>query len=573
LLLVRLLAGPQGNVFGVGDDDQTIYGYQGANPEWLIGYQRIFPGAGDHPLTVNYRCPQEIVTAAGSLLRNNAVRVLKTFRPSVEGEQKKDALTIRTCGVDPSATVQETVKIIREEIESGTDPKDIAVLTRVNALLFPIRVLLQQNGVPVQGDLGDHFVNRTVIRSVFAWFHLSRPDIAFERGDLEEALRRPSRWFSPQVTKWIFEQKSISDLERLANRLRDGREATKLRSFCADIRKVQKAIQVKASSWVVVDLILRDVGVSAALETLDLHKHGTNAVAQSDESLVVEQLAALFKDPRSFVSDVTASLQKKDDPSGVHLSTIHRVKGQEWPVIVVHQADNEQFPHKLSEDHEEERRIFHVAITRASRRAVIVSGAEPSQYIDEMKGRQTPRSTPQRVVSKPVTDTTKKTPQRQPVKKDEQDQKLRKKGRLLQASTVWAAPGLELSDAGTWKIEEVHESHVVVSQGQALREIAIGKTVTTVGNRTGRLTIPDPQVRPESIRAFDLLLQIRNQLRGTKPAFIVFHDVTLESIALDLPRSLDQLARVQGIGPNKLELYGDAVLQAIEEAIGPEDPN
>lgn len=58
-----------------------------------------------------------------------------------------------------------------------------------------------------------------------------------------------------------------------------------------------------------------------------------------------------------------------------------------------------------------------------------------------------------------------------------------------------------------------------------------------------------------------------------KPASIVFHDVTLESIALELPRSLDQLARVQGFGPQKLELYGDEVLQAIEEAIGSGNPD
>src|SRR5690606_55129 len=71
LLFVRLLAGPGGAVFGVGDDDQTIYGYNGADPRWLIGFDEWFPGAGSHPLEVNYRCPPDIVEAADRLLRHN----------------------------------------------------------------------------------------------------------------------------------------------------------------------------------------------------------------------------------------------------------------------------------------------------------------------------------------------------------------------------------------------------------------------------------------------------------------------------------------------------------------------
>ena len=66
------------------------------------------------------------------------------------------------------------------------------------------------------------------------------------------------------------------------------------------------------------------------------------------------------------------------------LATVHRVKGQEWPVVVVHHADADQFPHRLAEDVEEERRLFHVAITRASAAATIVTGDRPSPFIAEL---------------------------------------------------------------------------------------------------------------------------------------------------------------------------------------------
>ncbi len=80
LLLIRLLSAPGGAVFGVGDDDQTIYGYNGADPAWLIDFAELFPGSGSHPLEVNYRCPAGIVEAVDRLLRHNRRRVAKTIR-------------------------------------------------------------------------------------------------------------------------------------------------------------------------------------------------------------------------------------------------------------------------------------------------------------------------------------------------------------------------------------------------------------------------------------------------------------------------------------------------------------
>ena len=78
LLMIRLLAGPRAEVFGVGDDDQTIYGYSGASPRWLIEYERFFPGAARHLLGVNYRCPPAVVEAASNLLSHNRIESPRT---------------------------------------------------------------------------------------------------------------------------------------------------------------------------------------------------------------------------------------------------------------------------------------------------------------------------------------------------------------------------------------------------------------------------------------------------------------------------------------------------------------
>ena len=92
-------------MFGVGDDDQTIYGYNGADPGWLIDFADVFPGAGDHPLEVNYRCPAGVVEVADRLLRHNRRRVAKTIRAaappsddpgwSVDAREDAVAATVR----------------------------------------------------------------------------------------------------------------------------------------------------------------------------------------------------------------------------------------------------------------------------------------------------------------------------------------------------------------------------------------------------------------------------------------------------------------------------------------------
>jgi DNA helicase II / ATP-dependent DNA helicase PcrA len=89
LLLVRLVAGPSMQVFAVGDDDQTIYSYAGADPRYLVDLDRWFPGAADHPLEVNYRCPPTVVDAAVSLLSHNRVRVDKTIRAGVADDDPR----------------------------------------------------------------------------------------------------------------------------------------------------------------------------------------------------------------------------------------------------------------------------------------------------------------------------------------------------------------------------------------------------------------------------------------------------------------------------------------------------
>jgi DNA helicase-2/ATP-dependent DNA helicase PcrA len=378
LLLIRLLSAPGGAVFGVGDDDQTIYGYNGADPGWLIDFAELFPGSGDHPLEVNYRCPAGVVEAVDRLLRHNRRRVAKVIRAA--------STDVGGWSVDRSIdAVGAARRTVATALAAGVTPSELAVLVRVNALLAPIQVALVVEGVPISGGVGAEFADRTAVRAVLAWLRLALAGGGgFAADDLREAMRRRAGSFHPRIVEWIAEQRSVVDLFRLAGRLTNERDADRLQEFAADIQTLQRAAASGATTSDLVDVLVDEIGLAGAVATLDANRRGMNRAAQGDDLTAMMQLAALHDDASTFERWLRAHLTATRSPEGVVLSTVHRVKGQEWPHVVVHLAAADQYPHRLAEDVEEERRLFHVAITRASRQATIVTGARPSPFVDEL---------------------------------------------------------------------------------------------------------------------------------------------------------------------------------------------
>ncbi|CAN5460003.1 hypothetical protein BH10ACT2_BH10ACT2_04110 [soil metagenome] len=477
LLLVRLLAGADAAVFGVGDDDQTIYGYNGADPAWLIDFGDLFPGAGAHPLEVNYRCPGGVVRAADTLLRHNRRRVPKSIRSS---HADADGFMVA-----PSTgnSVAITVQAVLTAIAAGSIARDIAVLTRVNSLQAPVQVALRAAGVATNGGVGSEFLERTAVRATLAWLRLARATAEFSAADVGEALRRPSRPLHPRIAGWVGEQTSLAGLRRLAVRITTERDAITVDQFAGDIDRMQQLLKSGGTTESLLAALRDSLGLANSIAKLDAHRHGMNRTAQNDDLTALAQLAALQPDPVAFEQwlrlSLTAPQTARSDADGVTLATVHRVKGQEWPFVIVHHADADQFPHRLAEDVEEERRLFHVAITRAARDVLVVPSDKPSPFIGNC-------STEPSAKAEPVT---------------------------------------------------------IVAPKPA------GKTTT-------RATATDSPL-------FDELRALRLQLAAGKPAFIVFPDSVLRDIATARPTSLDQLAAIKGIGPEKLKQYGAAFLAAV----------
>ena len=283
-------------------------------------------------------------------------------------------------GVDAVAA---TTAVVNTAIADGFATNEIAVLTRVNSLLAPVQVALGAARIATHGGVGAEFADRAALRGSLAWLRLATTTGSLSKVDLDEALRNPSRPLRPNIAAWVAEQTSLDGLHRLAGRLNTPRESERVEAFAADIEMLQRLARNGASTSAILSQLHDSMGMASTLSTLDTHRKGMNRAAQSDDLTAVAQLALLQPDPATFESWLRSELRRTWQSDGITLATVHRVKGKEWPVVVVHHADADQFPHRLATDVEEERRVFHVAITRGRSRVHVVPGPRLSPFIEQ----------------------------------------------------------------------------------------------------------------------------------------------------------------------------------------------
>jgi DNA helicase-2/ATP-dependent DNA helicase PcrA len=495
VLLVRLLAAPGLEVFGVGDDDQVIYGHAGADPAFLIGFDRLFPGAADHPLEVNYRCPVAVVDGARHLLGYNRRRVAKEIRPGPAAVEGADALVVRRHRPEEGAST--LVEVVQGWLaaDGAAAPSSVAVLTRVNSLLLAPHVALVEAGVPVSSTLSPEVLQRTGVRAALAYLRLGASPSRLQPDDLQEVLRRPSRGFPQWIGKWFSRPMSIDELRGISDRIDDGKVGAKVEGLADDLAAVAAAV-ASGTTRSALAVIADGVGLASAMTMLDSSKGGQTG-SQLDDLDALAQVADLHPDPATFERWLRGVLEQRSAAvgAGVTLSTVHRVKGMEWDHVVVAGVTDGVLPHRLAEDEEEERRVLHVAITRARRRCVVLADAtRPSPFLGELDG-----TAPVRAERPKASATTSVTPL--PKAKD----------------------------------------------------------------RAKSATLGDPS-SPEVAAAEEALKQWRTERARADgmPAYIVASNKLVRAIAEARPTTAKELFAVPGMGPAKLELYGDEILALLD---------
>ena len=485
VLLVRLLAGPEGNVFGVGDDDQTIYGYAGASPSWLIDYADLFPGSGAHDLTVNYRCAAPVVDGARTLLAHNRRRIDKTINPAPDRAADDGTLDLAS-DADPTAT---TVDAVRSLVADGVAPRDIAVLTRVNATLLGPLLGLDALDIPTTKPVDARFMNRTGVAGVIAWLRLAvAPEQRLSGSDIGVAIRRPPRGLRPMVVDWATEQSSLTLLAALGSRLKSEKDQLKIEDFVHDLDQLRRLADGGATTSELIVSIRDVVGLGTALDSrLDASKRSVDRSAHGDDVAALLAVAELEPDPTRFPDWLAERLEQGEHHAdGVQLSTTHRVKGREWPHVIVHDATAGLFPHRLASDVEEERRVFHVAVTRSSQRTLVVAGVPASPFVAQLHEPPDPNAPDPEPPTRP-----------------------RSGDGAVRTTKAERAEGPVADALRSWRFEKARAAKM--------------------------------------------------------PAYVIFNDATLALLAEKLPASESQLLRISGIGPVKVERYGDEILGIIAE--------
>jgi DNA helicase-2/ATP-dependent DNA helicase PcrA len=578
MLLIRLLSGPAGAVFAVGDDDQTIYGYAGATPRWLVDFERWFPGSADHPLEVNYRCPAAVVDAARNLLTHNSLRVPKLIRPAKANDSGGLQLL---AGSDRPA--EATRSRVVELLDSGVLPADVAVLCRVNAALVPVQVLLRQAAVPVNPTVDSRFLQRGGVKAALAWLTIATAPAGSVPGSaLRDAARRPRRGMSQSLLDLVAKRRSVEALSGLAAWLEgkgSRREADKVKDFAEDVmairREAERPEATTASMLAFVRSRIGDGGLDASADRLDEWSHGTVA-AHADDLAALSELAEVERDPQRFGTWLAERLQGPSDETGVTLASVHAVKGREWKHVVLHHATAGLMPHRLVEDGEEERRVFHVGLTRCVESVTVVTGDPPSPFVDEMSSARA------RLPGAPLTadGSVREWPGQRsgqrtgPASRGRPATKRADAKRRLSGSDARARPevpaqmlpasvGLRITQMGhEYELASVGTDDVtaVVIGGRASIRLGFG-AIVSAGGRTVVLAHPACLEGAERLRAW----RSERARSSGKPAYTVFDDRTLSALAARLPTSEAGLASVPGIGPVKLESYGPELAAMFEE--------
>jgi DNA helicase-2/ATP-dependent DNA helicase PcrA len=287
------------------------------------------------------------------------------------------------------------------------------------------------------------------------------------------------------------------------------------------------------------------------MQTLDDSSTDVNG-SHADDLAALVQVASVHPDPRTFETWLREALSRPGHATGVRLASVHRVKGLEFDHVV---ALGVHRPHDLAVDVEEERRIAHVAITRARRTATVIAlESESAPFVDEMAGREPrePVAAPRRREVAPVAAAS------APAGATDDD-----------APVVEARTGLvvHLRGGDEGEITAVEPAGATVSfAGGGWTRVPWGTGVRTEAGRA-RLEPPGYAAVADALTAW----RADRARRDAVPAYVVMHNTTRDGIARARPTNVVALSRCPGIGPTKLERYGDDILVVVETALGGAD--
>ncbi len=360
------LTGPEKNICVVGDGDQNIYSWRGANLKNILNFEHDFSGAKTVLLEQNYRSTKNILSAANSVIDKNTKRQKKTlFTENTEGE-KIHYYTARN-EWDEASFVGETIQKL---IEAGAEPKDFAVLYRAN---FQSRVLeegMLSLSIPYT-VLGVKFFDRKEVKDVLSYIKAAlNPE---SLSDISRIINFPKRGIGKVTIAKLFQ----GDKESLPIKTQ-----MKINSFYKTLSQIKDSVENSEPSQVVMFAIQKSgiedayklSGTEEDFERLENIKELITFAKKYDG--IEDGISLLLEDAALASDQDTLTMEQKQSKNAVKMMTVHASKGLEFPHVFIVGLEQDLFPHRRDtkqtiEEAEEERRLFYVAITRGEKKVYL----------------------------------------------------------------------------------------------------------------------------------------------------------------------------------------------------------
>jgi DNA helicase-2/ATP-dependent DNA helicase PcrA len=400
--LIRLLGGVHGNVCVVGDDDQSIYGWRGADIRNILDFNKDFANAAVVRLEENYRSTPQILELANTVISANTTRMGKTLRAT---RGPGDRVTVvRSLDERDEAEFVVSEIMSRQASVQATKLEDMAVLYRTNAQSRALEESLRRHAIPYRLVGAVRFYDRREIRDLMSYLKL----IANPADD--EAFRRaasvPKRGLGETTIEMLAEASRARGLPMFEGARLDDVLATlrpAARVALADFVRLIAGLRERAQDAAVDELLrelvdairygdyLRAEGPESAERLDNVRELITGAAEQVADELGEVGLRPLdhFLQRSTLVADIDSL---GDDADAVTLMTLHNAKGLEYPIVFITGLEDGLFPLAKAYDDppllEEERRLFYVGITRAERKLFLSYAEERRRNGETMPARQ-----------------------------------------------------------------------------------------------------------------------------------------------------------------------------------------
>lgn len=381
-----LLAGENGNILVVGDDDQNVYGFRAAESAIMLDFPKKFPNCKIIYLDTNYRSEPEIIEIASKLIACNKKRFEKDFK----GEKKGKGHIKITCFPDVVKQRDSVVEQLKKLHETGVPYEEMSVLYRTNKQNLMYVQALMKEEIPFYTTeaVKDHHMEFP-FQDFMAYYRLAAGNPW--KGDLQRILNRPSRYLKGDAFKNCIY--NIDQMIECANRCSNPDAAKdRIYSMVDDIENLATMNPTQFVGYLYNVMDYRAGALSYA------------AYCGKDESEVNELLDSLIDEAKQFntmqewadyAKTYNKKLQeKRKNKEGICLSTYHSAKGLEWDYVFLIDCNEDMTPFKKAEspeEIEEERRLFYVAVTRARKGVrftwVSDNGPKkmfPSRFLTEM---------------------------------------------------------------------------------------------------------------------------------------------------------------------------------------------